>query len=131
MDGNGVKEQLSDRHLRVIPHLLAAPSIEEGCKQAKVGKATLYKWLKNETFRDEIRRLRQEIVTGALENLKANVTKATEALVGLLDSQNETIRHRTAKDIIEFTQRAIENENLEERIENLEREMYERYRRRL
>lgn len=131
MDGNGVKEQLSDRHLRVIPHLLAAPSIEEGCKQAKVGKATLYKWLKNETFRDEIRRLRQEIVTGALENLKANVTKATEALVGLLDSQNETIRHRTAKDIIEFTQRAIENENLEERIENLERKMNERYRRRL
>lgn len=131
MDGNGVKEQLSDRHLRVIPHLLAAPSIEEGCKQAKVGKATLYKWLKNETFRYEIRRLRQEIVTGALENLKANVTKATEALVGLLDSQNETIRHRTAKDIIEFTQRAIENENLEERIENLERKMNERYRRRL
>ncbi len=59
------------------------------------------------------------------------MTKATETLVGLLDSQNEGIRHRTAKDIIEFTQRAIENENLEERIENLERKLNERYRRRL
>jgi len=120
MDGNGVKEQLSDKQLRVIPHLLAAPSIEEGCKQAKVAKATVYEWLKSESFRDELRRHREEIVTGALETLKANVTKATGTLVELLDSQNETIRHRTAKDIIEFTLRTTEDEGLEARIEALE-----------
>ena len=131
MDTNGIKEQLSDKQLRVIPHLLAAPSIEEGCKQAKVARATVYEWLKNETFRNELRRHREEIVTGALETLKANVSKATEALVGLLGSENESIRHRAARDVIEFTQRAIENENLEERIENLERRLNERFRRRL
>ena len=120
MDGNGVKEQLSDKQLRVIPHLLAAASIEEGCKQAKVGKATVYEWLKNESFRDELKRHREEIVTGALETLKANVSKATEALVGLLMSENESIRHRTAKDIIEFTLRTTEDEGLEARIDALE-----------
>ncbi len=127
MDGNGVKEQLSDKQLRVIPHLLAAPSIEEGCKQAKVARATVYEWLKNETFRNELRRHREEIVTGALETLKANVTKATGTLVGLLDSQNESIRHRTAKDIIEFTLRSAENENLEERIDALEERLKEQH----
>ncbi len=127
MDGNGVKEQLSDKQLRVIPHLLAAASIEEGCKQAKVGKATVYEWLKNESFRDELKRHREEIVTGALETLKANVTKATEALVGLLMSENESIRHRTAKDIIEFPLRTTENESLEERIEALEERLKEQH----
>jgi len=124
MDGNGVKEQLSDKQLRVIPHLLAAPSIEEGCKQAKVARATVYEW---EAFRDELKRHREEIVTGALETLKANVTKATGTLVGLLDSQNESIRHRTAKDIIEFTLRSAENENLEARIEALEERLKEQH----
>ena len=123
---DGIKEQLSDKQLRVIPYLLAAPSIEEGCKQAKIAKATLYEWLKNETFKGEIRRQRQEIVTGALETLKANVTKATEVLVGLLDSQNEGIKYRAAKDIIEFTQKALEFEELERRIAAIEDQIDQR-----
>ena len=127
MDGNGIKEQLSDKQLRAIPFLLAAASIEEGCKQAKVARATVYEWLKNETFRDELRRHREDIVTGALETLKANVSKATEALVGLLDSQNESIKHRTAKDIIEFTLRTTEDEGLEARIEALEERLKDQF----
>ena len=120
MDGNGATKSLTDKQLRAIPFLLAAASIEEGCKQAKVGMATVYEWLKNETFRGEIRRQRQEIVTGSLETLKANVGKATETLVGLLDSQSEGIKYRTAKDIIEFTLRTTEDEGLEARIDALE-----------
>ena len=120
MNGNGVKETLSDRQLKVISHLLASPSIEEGCRQAKISKATVYGWLKEETFKDEIRRQREEIVTGALETLKANITKATGVFVELLDSKNESIRHRAAKDIIEFTQKALEHDGLERRIEALE-----------
>ena len=94
--------------------------IEEGCKSAKVARATLYEWLKNETFRNELKRQREEIVEAALEGLKSNISKATEALVGLLDSQNESIKHRTAKDIIEFTLRTTEDEGLEARIDALE-----------
>ncbi len=39
MNGNGTEDKaLTDRQLRTIPFLLAAPSIEEGCKRAKVSK---------------------------------------------------------------------------------------------
>ena len=120
MDTNGIKEQLSDKQLRVIPHLLAAPSIEEGCKSAKVGKATFYEWLKNETFREELQRQREVVVKGALEILKANVAKATETLVGLLDSEKETIRARVAENIIEFALKSIETDQLETRLSALE-----------
>jgi len=120
MDGNGIKETLTDRQLRVIPHLLAAPSIEEGCKRARVGKATLYGWLKQEAFRRELGRRRKEIVELAIETLKANVTKAAQTLVKHLDSERENISIRAAERVIQFAQRAIEAEELEQRIQALE-----------
>ena len=119
MDGNG-KNSITDKQLRVIPFLLEAPSIEEGCKRAKVSKATVYAWLKEDAFREELRRQREEVVRGALETLKANTAKATETLVKLLDSEKEGIQARAAEDIIEFTQKGLEHEELERRIEALE-----------
>jgi hypothetical protein len=111
---------LTTKQARVIPYLLAAPSIEEGCRRAKVSKVTVYGWLKQENFRQELKCQRDELVRGALDSLKANVTKATETLVKLLDSDSEPMQARAAEDIIEFAQKAFEHEELERRIEALE-----------
>ena len=124
MNDNG-KDTPTERQLAVIPHLLASPSIEEGCRRAKVAKATVYGWLKEEAFKEELGRQREEVVKGALETLKANTAKATETLVKLLDSHKETIQARAAEDIIEFTQKAIEGEQLEKRITALEERLKE------
>jgi hypothetical protein len=111
---------LTARQTRVIPYLLAAPSFEEGCKRAGVSKVTVYAWLKQEIFRQELKRQRDELIERALDSLKANVTKATETLVKLLDSDSEPMQARAAEDIIEFGQKALEHEELEKRIEALE-----------
>jgi hypothetical protein len=117
MDGN---EELSARQLRAIPYLLGAPSVEEGCKRARVSKAAVYEWLKDETFRHELKRQRDSVIERALDSLKANISKATETLVKLLDSDKQAIQARAAEDIIEFSQKALEHEELEKRIEALE-----------
>jgi hypothetical protein len=117
MDDN---ENLSARQLRVIPYLLGAPSVEEGCKRARVSKAAVYEWLKKETFRQELKRQRGAVIERSLDSLKANISKATETLVKLLDSDKEAIQARAAEDIIDFTQKAVENEELEKRIVALE-----------
>jgi AcrR family transcriptional regulator len=111
---------LTNRQRRVIPHLLEAPSTEEACRRARINKTTVYEWLKNETFREALKRARDEVIERALDSLKANVSKATETLVKLLDSKSEPIRARAAEDIIEFAQKALEHEELEKRIEALE-----------
>jgi len=123
MDGS---EELSVRQLRVIPYLLGAPSVEEGCKRARVSKAAVYGWLKEDTFRLELKRQRDAVIERALDSLKANISKATETLVKLLDSDKEAIQARAAEDIIEFTQKAIENEELEKRIAALEERLTQR-----
>ena len=114
-------EELTAKQKRVIPYLLAAPSIEEGCKRARVSKAAFYGWLKQEEFRDELYRRRRQIVELAIETLKANVTKAAQTLVKHLDSTRETISIRAAESIIEYAQRAIEAEEFEQRIRELEK----------
>src|SRR5436190_649781 len=117
MDDN---EKLSPRQIRVIPYLLVAPSIEEGCKRARISKAAVYEWLKDEAFRQELKRQRDEIIERALDSLKANIAKAGETLVKYLDSERENISIRAAESIIEFAQKALEHEELEQRIEALE-----------
>src|SRR5262249_48426253 len=111
---------LTTRQVQVIPYLLGAPSFEEGCKRARVSKVTVYGWLKEEFFRQELKRQRDELIDRALDSLKANVSKATETLVKLLHSESESMRARAAEDIIEFAQKALEHEELERRIEALE-----------
>ena len=111
---------LTAKQARIIPYLLGAPSLEEGCKRARVSKVTVYAWLKQENFREELKRQRNELIRGALDCLKANISKATETLVKLLESKSEPIRARAAEDIVEFTQRALEFDDLEKRIEALE-----------
>lgn len=88
-----------------------------------MGKTTVYGWLKQDIFRDELDRRRKEVVELAFETLKANVTKATQTLVKHLDSGKESISIRAAESIIEFAQRAMESEELEQRIQALERRL--------
>ena len=106
-----------------IPHLIAAPSIEEGCKRAKVSKATVYAWLKEEGFSEELRQQRKEPSRTAMERMKAGIAKATDTLLKHLDSAHENISIRAAESIIGFTQKAFEHEELEKRMEALEEQI--------
>ncbi len=108
MDSN---KELTPKQKQVIPFLLAAPSVEEGCKRAHVSKATVYNWLKDEAFRQELKSHRDAVIGRALDSLKANIAKATETLVKHLSSRHENISIRAAENIIEFAQKALATRN--------------------
>ena len=91
MSDNG---RLTERQQRVIPYLLASPSTEEACRRASINKATVYEWLRDETFRHELKRQSDAVIERALDSLKANISEATETLVKLLDSDKEAIQAR-------------------------------------
>jgi hypothetical protein len=117
---------LTDRQRRVIPHLLASPSTEEACRRARINKSTVYEWLRDETFRKELKRQRDAVIERALDSLKASIAKASETLVKHLESKRENISIRAAEGIIEFAQKALEHEELEKRIEALEARFMQR-----
>ncbi len=68
---NGLTRKQRD----VIPHLIGSRSIEEGCRNGKISKTTLYKWMKTENFQMELDGKRKEVISDSLERLKASVVK--------------------------------------------------------
>ena len=55
------KATLTARQLKVIPHIVSSSTYTEGCKKAKINKATFYKWIKEPEFKAELDRQRDEI----------------------------------------------------------------------
>ena len=64
------RNQLTRKQKGAIPHLIAARSFEEGRKNAQVAKTTLYRWLKEEKFRNELERRSTEVVSEALAHTR-------------------------------------------------------------
>jgi hypothetical protein len=61
------------------------------------------------------------VIEEALNVMKANMTKAVNALVGLVNTKNEFLRRAVANDILGHVLKGKELEDIEKRIEALER----------
>ena len=117
------KSKLSRRQLKAIPFIVSSSTYTEGCQKAQINKTTLYKWLKQPEFKAELDRQRDEITAEAFNTLTQNLTKAVEALTGLLDNQDDRLKRLTAKDIIDFIIRHKENEDLDKRLTEVEKRL--------
>jgi hypothetical protein len=113
--------RLSSRQKKALPFFISSSSETEACRLSKVSKQTFYEWLKNPLFKSELERLRNELINEAVTNLKANIGKAVNTLVILLDDTNSQVRRGAANDILNHIAKFKELQELEGRIENLER----------
>lgn len=119
-------EKLTNRQLLAINQIIASSTLEEARKKAKISKGTLYAWLKDESFKAELKRQRDEVVKEALSRLKKAMTKAVDGLIELMDSHRQDLRRWVFKDIIDYALKGIELENIEERLDKIEKYVYER-----
>jgi hypothetical protein len=126
---SNIKEDqgLTGKQINAIPHLIASKTLKEGCKKARISRKTLYEWLKDPAFKEEFRDQREVIIEEALEDLKGNLTKATDALIDLLDkTDSDPLKRYVAKDIIDYVMKARELGDLEERLVKIEKIVMER-----
>jgi hypothetical protein len=125
MDGIG-SESLTPQQSRAIPILVQARTVEEGAKRSGKSKTTIYKWLQQPAFRQELSRQKNELMDVALENLKSSVEKAVVVLTALLDSESEAVRRGTANDILTHALKGRELVELEQRLVSVERMVLEK-----
>ncbi|HJY80007.1 MAG TPA: phBC6A51 family helix-turn-helix protein [Candidatus Binatia bacterium] len=111
---------LSSRQRRAIEALLLHPTLEEAAKAAKIGKTTLYRWLKEDAFSRAVHEARREQSQEALACLRSSLLRAVHKLSELLNSGNEMIAFRAATALVEHGLKGIELEEQEERIGELE-----------
>ncbi|MFC1592658.1 phBC6A51 family helix-turn-helix protein [Candidatus Omnitrophota bacterium] len=115
------ENRLTNRQIKTIVNFLASSSIEETCRKSKISKATFYKWIKDDDFKSFLEEKRNEMIKGALDKLKLAIEKAVSVLIDLMLSGNESIRRLASKDIIEYVLKSIELENIEDRLNKIER----------
>jgi hypothetical protein len=112
---------VTPKQLKSIPLILAARTIAEGCKAAKISRDTFYSWLKDLGFKAEFEAQRKAIIDIALHELKGLSGEAVKVLRELLKAENEGVRLRTATAIIENVMKSIEMEDINKRLDELER----------
>lgn len=123
---NTKKTKLTNRQLKAIPIIVTSPTYSEACKKAKVNRTTFYEWLKIPEFKAELDRQRDEIAAEAFGVLSQSLTKAVEALVGLLDTKDQRLKRLVCKDIIEHFLNYKHNKELEGRLEAIEQALAEK-----
>ena len=113
-------DQLTPRQLKLICILAENPIIKSAAEQAGVGRTTAHRWLKEPLFQEELTRRRHCILKDAMGSVQSHTTRAVQELVKLLDSSNEWLRRQTCKDILNYSLKVREIEDVEKRLRALE-----------
>ena len=112
--------ELTARQRRIIPFLLSH-NIVDACRLARVSRKSVWEWMKEETFQDELKRARDKLFSDSLELIKGNVEKAVSKLVMLMDeAKKQDVQIRAAENILEYAVRLRQMQELEKRLEILE-----------
>jgi len=116
-------DELSVKQRQALPILASHACIDEGCKLAGISTNCYYEWLKKPQFKEEINRLRNELVESALNQLKVNSCKAVATLARLLDKDDSpSVQRSAANDILNQVLKFRELQELEDRISVLEKQ---------
>lgn len=115
------ENSLTDKQKKALPFFINSKSYEDGCRKAGISKNTFYTWLQNPAFKEELARLQDEAVHGAVQTLKSGMTQAAVKLVSLLGQKNNpSLLRSVCNDIIGHVMKFCELEGIEKRLEVLE-----------
>lgn len=121
MAGHG--EKLSRNQEKAIAALLSNTSIPEAAKEAGIGERTLWRWLKIESFQGAYRKARQEVVRQAVAQVQKAMSEAVDTLRGVMSNSEApaSARVSAAKVIIDMGIKAVEIEDLDARVTDIEK----------
>jgi polyhydroxyalkanoate synthesis regulator phasin len=112
---------LSDKQKMALPIFASTPTVDEACKQLELSRNTFYEWLKKPEFKQELNRLRNELVEDAVSQLKLNASKAAKTLVDLTCREDHPgVQRAAANDILNHLLKYKEMHEMEERVTALE-----------
>jgi len=118
----GHGEKWSRKKDAAILALVTEPTIADAAKKAGISHATLHRWLQIKDFKDAYREAKREAVSAAISRLQRTATEAVDALRDVMNDAESPANARVsaARAILELAIKAIELEDLEARVEQLE-----------
>ena len=114
------KKELTSSQQKGIVALIECNSVEEAAKRIRVNKSTIYNWLKQDRFKNQLEAERAAVFREGLEKIKGATTNAAGTLIDLLKSKDENSRRLAAQKILDFALKIVEFQDFEERISRIE-----------
>ncbi len=121
-------QDLTPKQEKAVAALLSEPSVTAAAAKVGLAERTLYGWLADPAFAEAYRAARRAAVSQAVARLQQFSSHATTVLLQLMDdrSVSSSVRLRAAIAVLEFAIRAVELEDLQQRVEALEQAYKER-----
>jgi hypothetical protein len=118
-------EKLSRKQEPCIGALLARPTLGDAAQVTGIAESTLRRWLKQEAFQTAYGAARHDAVSQAIARLQQVTTTAVDTLEGVMkdSAAKEAAKVAAAKTVLELAIRAVELEDLEERLHALGEEL--------
>ena len=106
-----------------IAALLTQRNVEEAAKAAGISTRTLLRWMKEPEFQKAYREARRTAYSQAVAKLQQGATAAATTLLKIMLDQStpSSVRIRAAECIMNHSSKAIEIEDVEARVAELER----------
>jgi phage terminase small subunit len=117
---------LNTKQAKFIPEFIKTGSVNKACNKAKIDRQTYYNWMKEEEFASELKKQQDALYNGALAELESLFNTALNAFKDLINSEDESIKFRTAKEIIDNITKQKDNRAIIERLEALEQALEEK-----
>ena len=113
---------LAGKKLKAIEALIAHDTVEDAAQATGVGRSTMYRYMKDPAFEAELNRAKRQLVNRAILKLQQTTGDAARALAEICRDQNApaSARVAAAKAILDSALKAIELEDIENRIATLE-----------
>ncbi len=112
---------LTPRQIATLPYLVASPSLSEGARLADIGRATLYRWLRDDAFAEELERQRARAADLARSELQGLMLKSILVLAEALEDPNPAIRLRAARSTLHVGLRALDLKDVNQRLDGLDK----------
>ena len=110
---------LTSRQLSALPYLAAFPSANQAARAAGIGKSTLYRWLEDDHFREELTRYREEVAEFARQELKGLQLRAVDVIRDAMNHGNIDVRLRAARYSMSYSNQVELAEKLRRDVDNL------------
>ena len=117
--------KLNARQERAIAALLVEPTVTAAAAKANVPERTLYRWLDEPAFTAAYRAVRRKAVKQTVARLQRASAPVVSILLQLAASEQTPAAARIAacRAVLEYTFKAVELEDLDERLSELEARM--------
>ena len=93
---------LPRRQQAALPIIAATPTLAQAARSSGIGESTLYRWLQDDRFRDELTRLRQEAANLAKQELQGVMLRSVSTFAEALEHPDIAIRLRAARYAMSF-----------------------------